>query len=198
VAELLRLPEVATGTTEAVLSSWSVTESSKITARDVIATVETAKAVVDVEAESDGVVLRLLVNPGEDVATGDPIAVIGSPDESVSDVDALLRELGVAAGDAPEPAPAAEEPVALEVPEAATTQEPSPIDAVEVPPPTAQDGGAGRRTFASQLARTWRRRAQRHLPRRRRPLRPRRVPWPPRPARARPGTPTCRTPGSAG
>ena len=53
--ELLRMPEIAANATEAVLSSWSVAENARVRARDVVATVETDKAVVDVEAEADGV-----------------------------------------------------------------------------------------------------------------------------------------------
>ena len=63
--ELLRMPAVAAGTTEAVLSSWSVAENATVAAHDVVATVETAKAVVDVEAEADGVVLP----PGRHVSS---------------------------------------------------------------------------------------------------------------------------------
>jgi pyruvate dehydrogenase E2 component (dihydrolipoamide acetyltransferase) len=155
MAQLLRLPEIATGTTEAVLSSWSVAENSSVAAHDVVAVVETAKAVVDVEAETDGVLLRLLVQPGAEVETGAPIALVASPGETVTDVDAALAELGVTAG-APATAPSAD-PGALEVPEASTTPEPSPVD--QVPAPVAasvaapSNGHAAGRVFASPLAR---------------------------------------------
>ena len=161
MAQVLRLPEIATGTTEAVLSSWSVAENATVAAHDVVAVVETAKAVVDVEAETDGVLLRLLVQPGAEVETGAPIALVADPGESVPDVDAVLAQLGVEAG-----APAgAAAPVAdpLEVPEASTTPEPSPVD--EVPAPVSgtassresSNGSTARprngRVFSSPLAR---------------------------------------------
>jgi pyruvate dehydrogenase E2 component (dihydrolipoamide acetyltransferase) len=145
VPELLRMPEVATGTTEAVLSSWSVSENAAITAREVIATVETAKAVVDVEAEADGVVLRLLVAPGAEVETGTPIALVAGPGEHVTDIDSVLRDLGFAASPPGDPS-------ALDVPETATTPEPSPLQ-VEVPAPEPQPSGGHDRVFASPLAR---------------------------------------------
>jgi pyruvate dehydrogenase E2 component (dihydrolipoamide acetyltransferase) len=149
VAELLRMPEIETGTSEAVLSSWSVAENSTVAVSDVIAVVETAKAVVDVEAESSGTILRLLVLPGAEVETGAPIALLAGPGEQVGDIDAVLRELGLAA-----------DPVALEVPEAATTPQPSPVQD-EVSRPVAAsvssqaDVPAPRegRVFASPLAR---------------------------------------------
>jgi pyruvate dehydrogenase E2 component (dihydrolipoamide acetyltransferase) len=141
VPALLRMPEVATGATEAVLSSWTVAENAAISAKEVIATVETEKAVVDVEAEADGVVLRLLVAPGVEVAAGTPIALIAGPGEHVADVDSVLRDLGIAAN-----------PVAFEVPEAATTPEPSPLH-VGVPAPEPQLAGGRDRVFVSPLAR---------------------------------------------
>lgn len=49
--ELLRMPEVATGTDEAHLTAWAVAENQNYAATDVIVHVETAKAAVDVEAE---------------------------------------------------------------------------------------------------------------------------------------------------
>ncbi len=151
MAQLLRLPEIATGTTEAVLSSWSVAENASVSAHDVVAVVETAKAVVDVEAESDGVLLRLLVQPGAEVETGAPIALVASPGETVTDVDAALAGLGVTAG-APATAPSAD-PGALEVPEASTTPEPSPVEQVPAPAAAPSNGHGDGRVFASPLAR---------------------------------------------
>jgi pyruvate dehydrogenase E2 component (dihydrolipoamide acetyltransferase) len=151
MAQLLRLPEIATGTTEAVLSSWSVAENASVSAHEVVAVVETAKAVVDVEAETDGVLLRLLVQPGAEVETGAPIALVASPGETVADVDAALAELGVTAG-APATAPSAD-PGALEVPEASTTPEPSPVEEVPAPVAAPSNGHDNGRVFASPLAR---------------------------------------------
>ena len=120
MAELLRMPEIAANTTEAVLSSWPLAENAAFSRDDVIATVETAKAVVDVAAEADGVLLRMLVQPGAEVEVGAPIALIGAPGEQVADLDAALADLGVDAGvtaergvdpiDVPETAPS-EDPV---------------------------------------------------------------------------------------
>lgn len=92
---LLRVPEIAANTTEATLLAWPVAENATYSRSDVIAVVETSKAVVDVEAETDGVVLKRLVDEGTDVGVGDPIAVLGEPGESVTDLAAALRQLGV-------------------------------------------------------------------------------------------------------
>src|SRR3954452_3960140 len=111
MAELLRMPEIAAAQTSAVLASWPVGDNIAFAASDVIATVETDKAVVDVEAEAEGVILRTLVSAGTEVEVGTPIALLAAPAEQVDDIDAVLAQLGVVAagnGSAPaaEPAPA--------------------------------------------------------------------------------------------
>jgi pyruvate dehydrogenase E2 component (dihydrolipoamide acetyltransferase) len=93
MAKLLRMPEVAANVTEAVLQEWAV--GTTFAARDVLATVETDKAVVDVEADEAGVVLERLVPAGESVRVGAPIAVLGEPGETVDDLAALRAQLGV-------------------------------------------------------------------------------------------------------
>jgi pyruvate dehydrogenase E2 component (dihydrolipoamide acetyltransferase) len=106
--ELLRMPEIAAATTSATLAGWPVAVNTRFAASDVIATVETDKAVVDVEAESDGVILRTLVSEGTEVEVGTAIAVLARPDETVDDVDAALAALGVTAGNGSAPTPAPE------------------------------------------------------------------------------------------
>jgi pyruvate dehydrogenase E2 component (dihydrolipoamide acetyltransferase) len=96
VARVLRMPGVAANATEAVLSEWLVEESGDFAAADALATVETEKAAVDIEADAAGRVLKTLVPPGAQVEVGDPIAVLGEPGEQVDDVDGLLASLGVA------------------------------------------------------------------------------------------------------
>src|SRR4051794_25965725 len=131
--ELLRMPEIAAATTSATLAGWPVAVNTRFSAADVIATVETDKAVVDVEAETDGVILRTLVPEGAEVEVGTAIAVLARPDETVDDVDAALAALGVSPGNGNGAAPA--NAAAPEIPAA----------------PPAGDGGP--RRFASPLAR---------------------------------------------
>src|SRR5665811_1428878 len=78
MARLLRMPEVAANAVEAVLSQWPVPEETPFRAQDAIATVETEKAVVDVPADADGVILKTLVPAGAVVGVGAPIALLGA------------------------------------------------------------------------------------------------------------------------
>jgi len=96
--ELLRMPEVATGSTSAVLSAWQVDIDQQYSAGDVVAVLETDKAVVDMEAEADGRIVHFLADGGQEVATGDPIAIWAGIGEEVADPQAAAQALGV--GDA--------------------------------------------------------------------------------------------------
>ena len=141
MARLLRMPEVAASAAEAVLETWSVGVGAAFTAGDVLATVETEKAVVEVEADSAGVMLRALVPEGVTVAVGDPIALLGDPGDERDDPDALLAGLG--AGSPPQGRPA---PQALPAPPRREAPE------VRPEPPRREAPGVGR-VFASPLAR---------------------------------------------
>ncbi|MER5917562.1 dihydrolipoamide acetyltransferase family protein [Streptomyces sp. NPDC001982] len=142
MAEILRMPEVAANTTEAILESWNVGLNTPYAAGDTIVTVETEKAAVDVEAESDGVLLRLLVEAGTTVAVGTPIAVWGAPDESASEADALVASLGMG-----------EAPVTASTALASAPEEPSAPAGTVAPEPTEAARDNSERIFASPLAR---------------------------------------------
>lgn len=152
--ELLRMPEVATGSTSAVLSAWQVPVGQEYAAGEVIAVLETDKAVVDMEAEAAGSLVHLLAEAGQEVATGEPIAVWAQPGEQVADPAAAAAELGVSTGTSTEPQPeptaaATSEPAPA--PAAAPTAAPTTEPAVQSTPiaPTSN----GERIFASPIAR---------------------------------------------
>jgi pyruvate dehydrogenase E2 component (dihydrolipoamide acetyltransferase) len=148
---LMRMPEVAAGGTSAVLHEWSVTEKSEFGRDDVLATVETDKAVVDVEAGQPGTVVRLLVAPGTSVEVGTPIAVLADPGELVDDVASVLSALGVAdaAGQAPDPEGAPDQPASPELPAGLVA---GTVAASGLTPDLRGSNGNGR-LFASPLAR---------------------------------------------
>jgi pyruvate dehydrogenase E2 component (dihydrolipoamide acetyltransferase) len=142
MAEIMRMPEVAANTPEAILQAWNVGLNTPYAAGDPIVTVETEKAAVDVEAESDGVLLRLLVEAGTTVAVGTPIAVWGAKDESTSVVDALVASLGTG-----------EAPVTASTAAATTPEEPATPAGTVAPAPAVAARDNSERIFASPLAR---------------------------------------------
>ena len=94
MADLLRMSAAVAGETEAVLTEWLIPEGGSFAPRDVVATVETAKASFEVEAETAGVLLRQLVGAGAQVTVGTPLALTGAPGESA---DEAAAELGLVA-----------------------------------------------------------------------------------------------------
>jgi pyruvate dehydrogenase E2 component (dihydrolipoamide acetyltransferase) len=106
MAALFRMPEVAAGTTEALLSEWLVAENTEFSEGDALATVETDKAMVDIEAQTSGIILRYLAEVGERVEVGVGIAVIAEAGESVPDINAAMAELGVGDTTGPTETPA--------------------------------------------------------------------------------------------
>lgn len=148
MARVLRMPGLTANATEAVLSEWLVEESGEFAAADPIATVETEKAAVDVEADGAGRMLKTLVPAGAQVEVGAPIAVLADPGEQVGDLDALLASLGV------EEATDVVVPERRDVPSdpgsaAPVTEELLRPDA----PPSSSPAAVNGRVFSSPLAR---------------------------------------------
>jgi len=78
---VFRLPRIAANTAEAVLVEWAAGAGQSFSAGDVLATVETDKALVEITADADGVVSRHLAEVGETVQVGAPIAVLAEVGE---------------------------------------------------------------------------------------------------------------------
>jgi pyruvate dehydrogenase E2 component (dihydrolipoamide acetyltransferase) len=133
---LLRMPAIAAGAETAVLSEWQVQEGVPFKKSDAIATVETDKAMVDMEAEEAGVILQFLVDSGEQVEVGAAIALSGTPGEAVDDIEAALRELGVQ-GASP----------------SSNGSQPSPVKTNSSDAPTTIPSTQGDRVFATPLVR---------------------------------------------
>src|SRR5712691_2664673 len=140
MAELLPVPEVAAGATEVVISEWLVKQGDHVAAGTPVALIETDKAAVEVEAEADATLLRILAGAGSHAEVGAPMALFGTAAEVGSDTDALLTALGVTA--------AAGSPAAAE--SDASRQRETPAPAAAAPPHADQ---AQRRLFISPLAR---------------------------------------------
>ena len=146
---LLRMPGVAANATDAILSEWQVAENAEFAEEDPIATVETDKANVDIEAEAAGVIVKYLVTPGETVEVGAPIALTAQPGEKVADLDQALRDLGVGAEENFGDSATADLP--------ADTVGPEPNTAAAEPDPDSvgdrYTGADGKRLFVTPLVR---------------------------------------------
>lgn len=100
----------------AVIVSWTVEPGAPVRAGEVVAVVETAKAATEIEADRDGVLLRILAPVGAEVEIGSVLGLIGEPGDGA---DAGLSPIS---GPAASPAPAGREP-----PDAAARRAASPL-----------------------------------------------------------------------
>ena len=97
------------------VAQWLVDENDTVRSGDILAEIETDKAIVELEAIDDGVVGKLLVEAGPDlINVNEPIAVLLLDGEDASAVDSALGDAPAAAPAAPAeqdtPTPAPQEP----------------------------------------------------------------------------------------
>jgi pyruvate dehydrogenase E2 component (dihydrolipoamide acetyltransferase) len=135
MAEVIIMPKLGFDMAEGVLIRWLKSEGDPVGKGEVLAEIETDKATVEVEARVGGVIRKLLVEESSSVPVGDPIAVVGEPDEQI-DLEALI---GVSKAEEEEP----------QVPAAA----PAPVEGEEAPPREAGRPGEDGRIKASPVAR---------------------------------------------
>jgi pyruvate dehydrogenase E2 component (dihydrolipoamide acetyltransferase) len=132
---------------EGKVLSWLKHEGDQVSDGDVLAEVETDKAVMELQARGQGVLRKIVAGEGATVEVGKLVAVIADPDEDISGV--LGGAEAGAAQPSAKPEPAAEEPERAEERPAPTKPEAEPSPAE--PRPTTEAGG--RRIKASPLAR---------------------------------------------
>jgi pyruvate dehydrogenase E2 component (dihydrolipoamide acetyltransferase) len=128
MASVIRMPEVLAGAAEAVLSRWMISEGQDVAVGDTLAEIETEKANVDYQAEEQGKLARVLIEPGQSVQVGTPIAVFAAVGDTEEDIDAALAAAGGGSASAaaaavhadPDPVAVATAPVAVETPVLAT------------------------------------------------------------------------------
>lgn len=152
MAEVVRMPEVMTGATEAAVQTWLVAPGATVALRQPLAEIETEKAVVELTAETAGSVGRLLVSEGDSISVGEPILVMLAEGESSDAVAPALAAASAAssaqvASAAPEPE-TAPEPEIVSVPKRPGLAS----DAALIESPGAPIAGENR-LFASPLVR---------------------------------------------
>jgi pyruvate dehydrogenase E2 component (dihydrolipoamide acetyltransferase) len=92
---------------EGRLVKWTKNEGDQVKSGDVLAEVETDKAVMELVARGDGVLRKRLANEGDSSAIGTLLAVIAAPDENIDSIVASAAPAAAAASPA-QPAPAAQ------------------------------------------------------------------------------------------
>ena len=84
MASRVVMPKLTDTMEEGVLLAWKKREGDQVHAGEVIAEIETDKAVMDLEAFAPGILRKILVRDGETVQSGTLIAVIAESDEDIA------------------------------------------------------------------------------------------------------------------
>ena len=77
-----KLPSLGADMDEGKLLEWKIHPGDTVKRGDIVAIVDTAKAAVDVESWVDGTVQQLLIEIGDKVPVGTPIALLLAPGET--------------------------------------------------------------------------------------------------------------------
>jgi pyruvate dehydrogenase E2 component (dihydrolipoamide acetyltransferase) len=149
---------------EGRLVKWLKNEGDAIAKGDVLAEVETDKAVMELTARGDGVLRARLAAEGDTRPVGELLAIIGAKDENI---DALLAKVPAKAieaseAEAPPAPPASASPPAAPTAAPATAAPAASAPAASAPvataaaataPSTPESGNGGGRARSSPLAR---------------------------------------------
>ncbi|MGH7256697.1 MAG: dihydrolipoamide acetyltransferase family protein [Nitrospirales bacterium] len=134
MASRVVMPKLTDTMEEGVVVKWKKQEGDVVTNGDVLAEIETDKAVMDLEAFASGTLRRVLAQEGQTVPAGALIAVIAEPEE---DIKGLLNASPATGGKASAPPKAGR---------------PAPSKASPSPAPEPETGGG--RIKASPRAKT--------------------------------------------
>ena len=119
MATTIVMPQMGYDMQEGTIVSWKKREGDSIERGEVLAEIETEKAVVEMEVPTAGVVGKLVVEEGATVPVGQPIAIITQPGEPVPEVAAPEAEKAAAlAAETPRPAKKTPPAAILEAPAA--------------------------------------------------------------------------------
>jgi pyruvate dehydrogenase E2 component (dihydrolipoamide acetyltransferase) len=151
MASEVKLPRLGQGMESGTIVRWLKTEGDAVAKGEPLYELDTDKVTQEVEAESDGVLLKIVVADGE-VDVGTTVGIIGAQDE---DVTALVEGAQGDNGGAPAEAEQAAE--APEAPSEPAAEEDEKEEEEEAPEPQEQPQAPvraeGERVKASPLAR---------------------------------------------
>ncbi|KAF2021955.1 hypothetical protein BU24DRAFT_430435 [Aaosphaeria arxii CBS 175.79] len=122
-AQNFNMPALSPTMTEGNIATWKVKEGDSFVAGDVLLEIETDKAQMDVEAQDDGVLAKIIQGDGSKaVQVGSRIAVTADPGDDLSSLEIPAEDTSAPKKDAPKEAPKQESQSA---PKQETTSKPA-------------------------------------------------------------------------
>ena len=92
MAEKILMPALSPTMTKGNLAKWLKKEGELVAAGDIIAEIETDKAIMEIEAIDDGIIAKILVSAGtKNVKVNELIAIIAEEGESIQDAIMIIH-----------------------------------------------------------------------------------------------------------
>ncbi|MTL12631.1 biotin/lipoyl-binding protein [Nocardia seriolae] len=122
------MPRLSDTMEEGIVSAWLKQVGDQVKAGEILAEIETDKALMELEAYEDGILEAIIAEPGTAVAIGEPIALLGDGSGASAAPAAALALAAAAPAPAAAPAaPAAAAAPAISAPAAGKRQHPHRI-----------------------------------------------------------------------
>ena len=125
---IFKLPDLGEGTVESEIGEWFIKVGEHVAEEDVVGTMMTDKAAVELSSPVSGTVLKLAGEPGDVIAVGSPLVIIDTGEAAAEADDASTPEA------TPDPAPEAvtqttrkAEPATVEITEISEPEERSRV-----------------------------------------------------------------------
>lgn len=90
MATTIVMPQLASTMEKATIVQWLKQVGDEITEGEPIIEITTDKVDVEVESPATGVLLKILVKPGDEVPVKEPVAIVGRTGEAVGDVSNVV------------------------------------------------------------------------------------------------------------
>ncbi|GAJ26433.1 dihydrolipoamide acetyltransferase component of acetoin dehydrogenase complex [Liquorilactobacillus sucicola DSM 21376 = JCM 15457] len=111
------MPKLGLTMTEGTVYKWVKNEGDEVKKGDIVATINSEKLTADVDAPSDGTLIKILVPEGEDAKCKAPIGYIGAAGEAIGESKAVEAKAAQTAGQNETPQLEEEETVKTEAPQ---------------------------------------------------------------------------------
>jgi pyruvate dehydrogenase E2 component (dihydrolipoamide acetyltransferase) len=143
------MPKLSPTMEEGQLARWLKKEGDKVSMGEPLAEIDTDKATMEMQALSNGVLRKILINEGESAPLGQPIAIIGEADEDISELEKTAGAAKPAKAESSPEKTESEETPAVEAKPAEAETAKTPAPSGDGHKPSAAPAG---RVFISPIA----------------------------------------------
>jgi len=132
MAEVINMPRLSDTMEEGTVAKWLFKVGEKVSEGDILAEIETDKATMEFESFNEGTLLHVGVQEGETAPVDVLLAIIGEPEEDISDLINADSSTVAKLDEAQEPIPTSE-PKITESPESSQILIPNGVEVITMP-----------------------------------------------------------------